>query len=76
MSVALVQLPAETHSDTPDTCHLTCCVDIRRYEAFCGEDLTDSHPWRPGDQDCVVCVDLDGGAFCPWTGELCPEDDA
>ncbi|MGC5042449.1 hypothetical protein ACLQ16_03930 [Streptomyces albidoflavus] len=40
--------------------HYYCCVPNR---ALCGLDLSGMPPAGGGEQDCVVCVDLDGD--CP-----------
>jgi len=41
--------------------HVTCC---KPDTSLCGEDLTDGEylngGLQPGEQECVVCVDLDG----------------
>lgn len=46
--------------------HVYCCDPDR---SLCGLDLTGTGPARPGEQDCVVCADLDEADIdCP----LCP----
>ncbi|MFP3991034.1 hypothetical protein U9R90_26910 [Streptomyces sp. E11-3] len=60
----LVTAPAEPVSTV--IAHSYCCDPSR---ALCGLDLADVPPSGSGDQDCVVCADLDqSGANCP----LCP----
>jgi hypothetical protein len=42
--------------------HVVCCVD--NDVALCSTDVTGA-PWDTGNQDCVVCIDLERSRTCP-----------
>ncbi|MEV5338343.1 hypothetical protein AB0K93_07630 [Streptomyces sp. NPDC052676] len=58
------ELPVVT-PETPSAVipHYYCCDPNW---ALCGADLGGTLTAKDGEQDCVVCVDLDESGGCPW----------
>ncbi len=63
--------PTPTDLDDELT-HVHCCHDENT--ALCGTDVTDSDWADDDDNECVVCLDLEGGHYCPH-GFCCPTVD-
>jgi hypothetical protein len=50
--------------------HLSCCDEVGLFKVLCGSPVTEQ-VFGAVEADCVVCVELDEGGYCPKYGK-CP----